>query len=303
MVDGAVRPSGPEDVLGWRCPPGGVCEALAVLAHTDPVVPLVQAKRIVEHLVRGPRSLLVLQPDGQPRALAAVIDTCDSVDDTAMLELISLSRGPLGSAALRQLIQRAEAIARSGPRRGLDVALPPGSGPWAAAEALGYAVAYGLFELQRDAHLPLAPARTALPPGLRWQALSPPLYADYHRVVAAAFADVPGALVPSLGELVRAVQASGRPPRILADGGGVAGFVRVGITDGVGQIHSVGRDPRLRGLGLGDHLVREGLSELIGSAGRVVLEVAARNTQAVHLYQRHGFEQLHQTDVLRRAWS
>lgn len=263
-------------------------------------------RRIVMHLVRGPDAVLVMTEsteDPTVRALAAVVDTCTNADDNADLELLGQS-GTLSPGQLDALFQLAERVAGAGPRSAIDVAVTADRGSWGSVlEQRGYDTAYTLFDMSRRVDLPLVDDVAPLPEGWAWRELEWPYFSEYHRAVAASFVSVTGARVPPLEETVRALHAAIHPPHILLAHNRLAAFSQVELhADGTGELRSLGRAIEFRGRGLGDHIVRHSVEHLVErGARRLRLEVATRNTAALILYRRHGFELGHQARVFRRA--
>lgn len=269
-------------------------------AHPVPGVAPDFAGWLVQHFVRGPE--VVLEHAGTPPALAAVVDTCASVDGAAILELLALG-GPLAPDALDALLARAEVLTRGGPRRVLDVPVDEGRGDWLPAlAARGYAEAYALHTMVRPAG-PALPPRDPLPDGCAWEALALEAFDDYHRVSSAAFARVPGAMIPDREAALRALADAPARPEVLRQDGRVVAFARTALReDGTGEIVALGRDPAWRGRGLGDHLLGRAMDRLVADgAARLELSVAARNASALRLYERHGFAVSSTVRVERRA--
>jgi ribosomal protein S18 acetylase RimI-like enzyme len=159
--------------------------------------------------------------------------------------------------------------------------------------------------MERPASTPLAQARAPLPATLKWQPLDLARIRDYHRVLSLAFGSIPGAFVAPVDELEQALRRAPEPPLVLMQGERVRAYLQARLhhteLGPLGELRSLGRDPALRGLGLGDHIVRRGISELVArGATRLQLNVAAENSAALALYQRHGFTVIRRIPTMRR---
>jgi ribosomal protein S18 acetylase RimI-like enzyme len=264
------------------------------------------ARRLLGSLCRGADAVLDVRDDHRRLAVAAVIDTCENLDGSADLALVGQVAAGLSPEAVSATLARAEEVVRQGPRRLLDVPLDAARRSWEPVlRARGYAPAFSLFLMERLGDAPPVPAGRPLPPGWTWSVLRDEWVADHHRVVAAAFAAVPGAFVPPLAEMSAALRASRRRPLVLRDGDRLVAFCQVAVHDTpdgrIGEIRTLGRDPARRGEGIGDHLILRGIAELRAErVNRIDIEVAARNQVALRLYERHGFRVTEQVWVLRR---
>lgn len=122
---------------------------------------------------------------------------------------------------------------------------------------------------------------------MRWQDL-----AEVHRLEQRAFAVDPWSLASFWGEL------AGRPRRdyvVLQDAdGAVVGYAGLDLAGESSDVMTIAVDPDRRGQGHGTVLLRA-LLDRAASAGaaRLLLEVRADNPQAIGLYRRHGFAELH----------
>lgn len=81
--------------------------------------------------------------------------------------------------------------------------------------------------------------------------------------------------------------------RIARDDDAIVGYAGLSVAGDVADVMTIGVDPKARGQGVGQLLLRELLS-LAGQArvDAVLLEVRADNGPARRLYGRHGFEQI-----------
>lgn len=268
------------------------------------------AHRIITGLVRGPEAVMDLHDEAGRLAVAAVVDTCANVDDSADLAILGIRGRQLPPAAFQLLFDQAEETTRQGPRNSLDITLVPERTSWEQPlRARGYEPAYMQYGMERPGDAPLPPLRKPLPEGWRWMDAEDDQLADYHRVVSEAFSTVPGAFVPPLEEMLVALKRAGRRPRVLVEGRRVHAFATVRVHEraegAVGEVRSIGREPALRGAGLGEHALQQALA-LLRQAASIVkfeLEVTARNEAALRLYQRHGFQIVQRMPVFRRRLS
>lgn len=249
-------------------------------------------ERLATRIARGPDAVIGAFRDGELCVAGVIVDTCTNADDSADLAVIGASSPP--TDAVDALLARAEVATRQGARRALDLAITASTRAWEpVARARGYQPAFAVYELRRDAGAP-APTPGPLPAGFSWDDLRPDAeMAAYHQLVVRAFSEVPGAQVSSAEEMRGSLGS--RPSRVLRYEGALVGFVSVAGR----ELRSLGVAPHVRGLGLGDHLVAEGLAEL--GPGHATLSVAARNDRALRLYERHGFAFTEETQVLRTA--
>lgn len=278
-----------------------------VQAHLAPEMTPADARRILTSLVRGPEAVIDLWDEQGRLAAAAVVDTCTSADDVAELALLGLRERELSAEALQVLFACAEELTRQGPRSALDLSLAPERRPWEPfLRARGYTPAFTEHVMERDARPPPLAPRTPLPTGYHWRDVEDGQLADYHRLVSTAFASIPGAFVPPLEEVAQTVKRATHRPRVLMDGSLLRAFATVSLrerADGgrTGRVGTLGREPALRGTGLGEHALLQAM-ELLRAAGADTLEltVTATNDAALRLYQRQGFQTVHSVPVFRR---
>jgi ribosomal protein S18 acetylase RimI-like enzyme len=240
------------------------------------------------------------------RPHASPTDTCETEGNAAELSVFA----PGGDLeTLEELIAWGEARAAAGPRDNLDVPAWPGCGlpePWILAR--GYRVSHVMHDMLRPAGAPPPAPRTPLPKGWRWRDVDEELVAAYYDTVRAAFAGLPSAFIPDPASFRARALAQEPPAQLLVEGAPgetprVAAFVRVDVSDDdTGILAALGRHPRHRGRGLGEHLVAHGLTLLAPDGARPCrLEVAARNHQAIALYESFGFATTTTMPVYRRA--
>jgi ribosomal protein S18 acetylase RimI-like enzyme len=265
------------------------------------------AHRIITGLVRGPEAVMDLHDEAGRLAVAAVVDTCANLDDSVDMAVLGIRGQQLPQAGFQLLFDQAEEVTRQGPKGSLDITLMPERTSWELPlRARGYEPAYMQYRMECPGDAPLPPLRKPLPEAWRWMDAEDDLLADYHRVLSEAFSTVPGTFVPPLEEMVVALKRAGRRPRVLVEGRRVRAFATVRVHERpegtVGEVRTIGRDPTLRGAGLGEHALQQALA-LLRQAAPIVkfeLEVTARNEAALKLYQRHGFQIVQRMPVFRR---
>ncbi|MCK6576122.1 GNAT family N-acetyltransferase [Myxococcota bacterium] len=281
-------------------------ERLAAFAArvTAGEVTAARARDLMTNLVAGPHAVRVLGGPAGVSAVGVLVDTCANAADAA--ELSVFAEASAGPQATRALVPWALSLAAQGPRTRLDVALYRGGADREALADAGFLPAYTLHTM-RAAPLPAegsaASASISPLPGFTWRPLAPDLVAALHETTALAFADVPGAFMPTL-EMYRA-RCEAFPDAIralLTDGERVAAFVRCEIDGAAGEIASLGRHPDFRGAGLGPVTLAKGI-ELLRAAGarEATLEVAASNERALCIYEAAGFVRCGSLDIVRRA--
>lgn len=262
------------------------------------------AERVLNHLVRGPDAVIEVRDAAQLRVLAAVVDTCVNAHDVAALEVLAGQPEVLAQEVVDQMLALAEVITARGPRQALDVVVDPARAAWTPVlEDRAYRPAYAMLQMARDLTREDAYASAVAPPGWRWRELGPGDAEDYRRLLLRAFRDTLGAFVPSRPELSRWLSSVRERPEVLCtELDRPVGWVFVTSGPAGGVVRNLGRDPSVRGQGLGDLLLERGLRKLARrDVGSVTLEVADDNAAGLALYDRHGFAPQGQTPVLRRT--
>jgi ribosomal protein S18 acetylase RimI-like enzyme len=264
-------------------------EALIDWCAAHPV-PDCDAARCLRHLNSGSHAILDRREQG---AVCVILDRARSGIGCAPLELVGCRDLKLDVTLAEEMVAAAMArIAQLG-LAGLDLMLGLEWLPHRARiEVLGLGFAYQDFDLRCDpaewgADMPL-------PDGLRWSDLDPARLDDFMRVYRAAFAAQPGVYFPDEAEQRRNLFAAGSTVRVLTDGASVAAALRFSREDAF--IHSIVRDPALKGRGLGRLVLDEARRQLPGRA--LALNVVGSNRTAFELYRRLGFAVVAARDVL-----
>ncbi|MBQ9858499.1 MAG: ribosomal protein S18-alanine N-acetyltransferase [Oscillospiraceae bacterium] len=77
------------------------------------------------------------------------------------------------------------------------------------------------------------------------------------------------------------------------DGDAPIGYCIYHMAGDQAELYRIGTDPDKRGQGIGDDLMKEGVSWAKGQcAESIFLEVRASNIPAISLYEKHGFENI-----------
>ena len=77
------------------------------------------------------------------------------------------------------------------------------------------------------------------------------------------------------------------------DGDAPVGYCIYHMAGDQAELYRIGTDPDKRGQGIGDALMKEGVSWAKGKcAESIFLEVRASNAPAISLYEKHGFENI-----------
>jgi mycothiol synthase len=197
-----------------------------------------------------------------------------------------------------RLVTRALAWTAEQGRAYLELAVPPGNaGALACAQALGFHYHSSLWLMELDPVTQVVPP--TFPAGFSTRTLQrgddEPQFVELFN---AAFASHPSPITLSL-DAVRHVHALPHfdPATILlVFAPGVIdpiAFSRVEFPESPGaqgEIDFIGVLPAYRGIGLGRDLLRQGVATLRDrGAGTITLNVEARNTNALALYERNGF--------------
>lgn len=262
--------------------------AFATAHPTQPHVDAALARALLQTLPSSEAAVI----DRRPVVVASVIDAIENTLASADLAIVGCDVHALDAVQAAALLEDAEAIARRGPRRRLTVDVPPALEPalGAALRASGYAVAFRSYELE-------APVRAAGDAAGGFRDVRPDDVPALHALVSRAFRAVPGANVADLDSFARLLAGLTATTRVLFLDGVLAAWVRVFVEGRVAVLQSLGRDDRFARRGLGDRIVAEGLRVAAARGAEVCrLEVAAVNTRALALYERHGFR-----EVARRA--
>jgi ribosomal protein S18 acetylase RimI-like enzyme len=239
---------------------------------------------------RSPDHVLDLGAGGERVLVGSVLDTMTSASASALLVVLGFRERAGSAEVLGRALDVAEALARRGPRRRLEVPLPEALQRHAPVlSARGYAIAFAHYHMERPAE---APPPAPLPDGLCWASASPADAEAMQALSAAAFTGVPGWYGAGVDAIRALIAEAPIPPRLVRADGRLVASARVGLGPGGedGLIHAIARDPAFRGRGLGAPLLAEAMRALhAAGARRFKLDVAAVNARAIDLYLRNGF--------------
>ena len=286
-------PFSPEDV-SWLVP---FCRAHGSVS--DPAL----IRRLLLDLTSAAGGVTIVTDAGQPVLAATVIDRTENAGDAANLEVLGVAGALPGAVFADLVVAPSIAFAREGTRRALNVSLHRALARVKRAEevlrAAGFGPCYVSFAMRRPATAGTPPPVAPLPERWRWADLEASDAPAAHAALLEMFRGQPGFNL-SPADHFRAAVASGTARwRVLYDGRTIAGLVQVVPQPPEGELRTIGRAPRYRGLALGPRLVAEGL-RLAAAAGVKTLElsVEAENAAALALYHRFGFEEIGRTPVL-----
>ena len=255
-------------------------------------MPDADAERFLRHLSSGPAAIVDRRDAG---AVCVILDRARSGTNCAPIELAGCRGDALDAPLAQDLIAAIARQARGLGLSGVDLMI---GNPWAphrrVLEAAGFALAYGDLDMRcavtdwgRDA---------PLPDGLGWRDLEPALVDDFLRVYRAAFVYLPGVYFPDEAEQRRVLATRRGAVRVLSDGARVLAALRFAPDDAF--LHSIVRDPAVKGRGFGRLVLDEARRCLPGRA--LTLNVVSSNRTAVELYRRHGFVVTADRDVLSK---
>ena len=221
------------------------------------------------------------------------------VDDDVAVEKSTYSigrRGVAGTMIVERIVgAAAEQAGRLG-LRGIDLMI---SEEWAphrrSIERAGFSYAYG--DLDMLCAVPNWGQDVALPEDLAWRDLEPGLVDDFLRIYRAAFAGLPGVYFPDEAEQRRVLTVGRGVIRVLCGDDRVLAALRY-APDGA-FLHSIVRDPAVKGRGFGRLVLDEARRCLPGRA--LSLNVVSSNRAALDLYRRHGFAITADRDVLTKS--
>ncbi len=283
--------------------------ALLALAETHPRRGLAPqtALRLIRTITANAADILEIRQGERLVGAASVVLANTNLQPRAELDLFAWnpSIGPTSEALIVQLTTHAEARAQALGGASLDVGaegLLANAVPTLAAR--GYAVAYTMASMQRarltEIPLPAPPARD----DLVWRKLPADEAPAYRALCVAAFAGIDGVVIPPLADFVISTRTN--PPWVLVHDAQLIAFLRLALfaEDGkrIGEVSTVGRDPAWKGQQLGDVLMHKAMAELTNMGADVFrLEAAAKNANALRLYERFGFRMAHAAQYWRRA--
>jgi ribosomal protein S18 acetylase RimI-like enzyme len=267
-------------------------EALVAFCAAHPV-PDVDSQRFLRHLCSGPEAMIDLRHRG---VVAAILDRAPAASGAVSFDLVGCRVGAIDPTTVETVLTCAmEAGSRLGVQ-GLELMLGPHWAPHRAAiERLGFALAYR--DLDMRCERPDWGADAPMPAGSEWSDLGRNWIDLYLEMQHAAFGALPGVYFPDPAEQRRVLQSGASRVRKLSDGKRILAGLRYAPESAF--LHSIVRNPAVKGQGFGRLVLDEARRELPGRA--LSLNVVSSNRVAVDLYHRHGFEILREHDVLAKA--
>jgi ribosomal protein S18 acetylase RimI-like enzyme len=251
------------------------------------------SERFLRHLSSGPAAIVDRRDAG---AVCVVLDRARSGAGCCPLELAGLSPGALTDGLAQELVDAAAKQAAKLGLAGIDLMM---TDEWAphrrSIEHRGFAYAYGDLDMLCAA--PDWGQDLALPDRLEWRDLDAPLIDDFLRAYRAAFAGLPGVYFPDEAEQRRVIATARGAVRVLTDGRRVLAALRYSPSEAF--LHSIVRDPEVKGRGFGRLVLDEARRCLPGRA--LTLNVVSSNRVALDLYKRHGFAITADRDVLSKG--
>ncbi|HVZ02493.1 MAG TPA: GNAT family N-acetyltransferase [Dongiaceae bacterium] len=267
-------------------------EALIAFCAAHPVADI-DSERFLRHLCSGPDAVIDLRHRG---VVAAILDRAPAASGAVAFDLVGCDPGAMDAATVETVLACSiEAAGRLGVK-GLELMLGRHWAPHRAiVERLGFALCYR--DLDMRCEHPDWGADAPLPAGLEWSDLGRAWIDPYLEMQRAAFDALPGVYFPDPVEQRRVLIAGTSRVRKLSDGKRILAGLR--YAPETAFLHSIVRNPAVKGRGFGRLVLDEARRELPGRA--LSLNVVSSNRVAVDLYHRHGFEILREHDVLAKA--
>jgi ribosomal protein S18 acetylase RimI-like enzyme len=277
-IPSSAASSAIDDLLAW------------CVAHP---VPDTDAERFLRHLSSGPTAIVDRRAEG---AVCVILDRARSGVGCAPLELAGLRQGALTDPLAKALVAAATEQAGRLGLKGIDLMITPEWAPHRRSiENAGFVFAYG--DLDMLCAVPDWGEDVAVPDGLAWRDLVSASIDEFLRVYRAAFADLPGVYFADEAEQRRVLTVGRGAIRVLGDGNRILAALRYAPDDAF--LHSIVRDPEVKGRGFGRLVLEEARRCLPSRA--LTLNVVSSNRTALDLYHRHGFAITADRDVLSKV--
>src|SRR5689334_1607999 len=256
-------------------------------------IPDTDAERFLRHLNTGPTAIIDRRDEG---AVCVILDRARSGTGCAPVELAGLRPGAMTDRLAESLVTEIAVRSRSLGLKGVDLMITPEWVPHRRGiEHAGFSYAYGDLDMLCAA--PDWGQDVPLPAALAWRDLDAPLIEEFLRVYRAAFADLPGVYFADEAEQRRVLTFGRGAVRVLCNGSRILAALRYAPDDAF--LHSIVRDPAVKGRGLGRLVLDEARRRLPGRA--LTLNVVSSNRVALDLYKRHGFAVTAERDVLTKS--
>jgi ribosomal protein S18 acetylase RimI-like enzyme len=256
-------------------------------------IPDTDAERFLRHLNSGPAAIVDRRAEG---AVCVILDRARSGAGCAPVELAGLRPGALSDALAEGLVSSAARQAAPLGLKGIDLMMTPEWAPHRRSiENAGFAYAYGDLDMVCSA--PDWGQDLAVPDGMQWRDIAPKLVDAFLHTYRAAFAGLPGVYFPDETEQRRVIAVGRGAIRVLCERGRVLAALRYSPDEAF--LHSIVRDPEVKGRGFGRLVLDEARRQLPGRA--LTLNVVSSNRAALDLYKRHGFAITADRDVLSKG--
>jgi ribosomal protein S18 acetylase RimI-like enzyme len=267
-------------------------ESLIAFCAANPVSDI-DSERFLRHLCSGPQAMIDLRHRG---VVAAILDRAPAASGAVSFDLVGGRVAALDAATVETVLNcAAEAGSRLG-LQGLELMVGRHWTPHRETiDRLGFRLAYR--DLDMRCERPDWGADAPLPPGVAWSDLGRAWIDAYLEMQRAAFAALPGVYFPDPAEQRRVLLAGASRVRKLSDGRRILAGLRYAPEPAF--LHSIVRNPAVKGQGFGRLVLDEARRELSGRA--LSLNVVSSNRVAVDLYHRHGFEILREHDVVAKS--
>jgi len=267
-------------------------EALIAFCAANPV-PDIDSERFLKHLCSSIAAAVDLRHRG---VVAGILDRAPAASGAVAFDLLGCRPAAMDAATAETVLTCAlEAAGRLGVE-GLELMLGPHWAPHRVViERLGFTLSYR--DLDMRCEQPDWGADAALPEGAEWSDLGRAWIDPYLEMQRAAFTGLPGVYFPDPAEQRRVLLSGTSRVRKLSDGKRILAGLR--YAPETAFLHSITRNPAMKGQGLGRLVLDEARRELPGRA--LTLNVVSSNRVAVELYRRHGFEILREHDVLGKS--
>lgn len=255
------------------------------------------AARCLERLNSGPQAII----DWRERGLVGVLlDAVLGDNGVIPFEIVGLTNNRLTpqlvSDVLAELAMRAVKLGAKSNELAITTIWQPYR---ALIERVGYQHSYSDYDMV--CHNSNWGADRPLPPGAVWYDAWPDWVHSYTEVLKTGFADVPGAFVPPVDEVIRYLQQSNICARILIKNGKGIGLLR--YTKHNNYINAVVRAGDVKGQGVGQLIMDEARRHLTIDTDNdmpMTLSVVDTNTAAIKLYHRCNFHLERDVPVLIR---
>ena len=260
------------------------------IAHPAPDA---DAERFLRHLSSGLTAVIDRRDAG---IVCVILDRALSAEGMAPFHAVGCANEAINAETAQAVLSDAFATAGRLGLRGLDLMIDALWVPHRGLmEAMGVALAYRDLDMRCDDTD--WGADKALPDGLVWQDLTPDRTDAYLGLHKTAFTRILGVYFPDISEQRRVLAMGSARVRLLMEEDHIRAALRYKPDSAF--LHSIVRDPAVKGRGFGRLVLDEARRQLPGRA--LALNVVSSNRTAIDLYRRHGFEIVREQDVLMKV--